>query len=65
MPVANYVATLRLTPITVGNHTFIEWWAEFDVTAGPPEAQVEGIGDGVFVPGFEALDRKLGTGRTS
>jgi hypothetical protein len=35
MPVANYVAGMRFTPITKGDSTFAEWWAEFDVTQGP------------------------------
>ena len=30
MGVDNYVATLKLTPVTDGNRTFAEWWAEFD-----------------------------------
>ncbi|MGH6610253.1 MAG: SRPBCC family protein, partial [Burkholderiaceae bacterium] len=30
MGVDNYVATLKLTPITDGNRTFAEWSAEFD-----------------------------------
>ncbi len=30
MGVENYVATLRLTPITDGDRTFCEWTAEFD-----------------------------------
>ena len=30
MGVENYVATLRLTPVTDGDQTFIEWTAEFD-----------------------------------
>jgi hypothetical protein len=30
MPVQHYRATLRLTPITDGNHAFVEWWATFD-----------------------------------
>ena len=30
MGVENYVATLKLTPVTDGNKTFAEWWAEFD-----------------------------------
>jgi len=59
MPVKNYVATFRLTPITVGNRTFAEWWADFDVTAGGEEAMAAQIGDGVFVAGFEALEKKL------
>ena len=52
-------ATFRLTPTTVGNHTFAEWWADFDVTAGGEEAMAAQIGDGVFVAGFEALEKKL------
>jgi len=59
MPVKNYVATVRLTRITVGERTFAEWWADFDVTSGPAEAMVAQIGDGVFVGGFEALQKKL------
>src|SRR5882724_9526646 len=30
MGVDNYVATLKLTPVTDGGRTFAEWWAEFD-----------------------------------
>src|SRR5207237_961197 len=30
MGVENYVATLRLTPVTDGDQTFLEWTAEFD-----------------------------------
>jgi uncharacterized protein YndB with AHSA1/START domain len=56
MPVANYVATMRFTPITAGNLTFAEWWAEFDVTQGPEADQVLDIGDNVFVAGFAALN---------
>ncbi|MGH6628194.1 MAG: SRPBCC family protein [Burkholderiales bacterium] len=59
MPVANYVATMRVTPITVGDRTFAEWWAEFDVTSGPERVQVSDIGDNVFVAGFAAMNGKL------
>jgi hypothetical protein len=59
MPVANYMATMRFTPITIGNHTFAEWWAVFDVTSGPPEVTAQDIGDNVFAGGFAALDNKL------
>ena len=56
MPVANYTATMRFTPITKGNLTFAEWWAEFDVTQGPDADTVADIGDNVFVAGFAALN---------
>jgi hypothetical protein len=31
LPVQNYVAEMRLKPVTEGNKTFGEWWAEYDV----------------------------------
>lgn len=31
LPVENYVAEMRLKPITEGGKTFGEWWAEYDV----------------------------------
>ena len=38
MEVENYVATLKLTPVTDGDRTFAEWSAEFDC---PPEREDE------------------------
>ncbi len=39
LPVQNYVAEMRLIPITEGNKTFGDWWAEYDV-ADKDAAQV-------------------------
>jgi hypothetical protein len=30
----HYKATLRVTPVTTTNHSFVEWWSDFDA---PPE----------------------------
>ena len=59
MPVDNYMAVMRFTPITVGDETFAEWWAVFDVTSGPPEVTAQEIGDNVFAVGFAALNAAL------
>ncbi len=59
MPVANYMAGMRFTPITMGDSTFAEWWAVFDVTAGPPQVTADDIGDNVFVVGFAAIGKML------
>jgi hypothetical protein len=59
MPVANYVATMRFTPITMGDKTLAEWWAEFDVTSGPEQATTSDIGDNVFVVGFASINALL------
>jgi Polyketide cyclase / dehydrase and lipid transport len=55
MGVENYVATLKLTPITDGNTTFAEWWAEFDPPAGKEKELAESIGQGVFQTAFNSL----------
>ncbi len=55
MGVDNYVATLKLTPITDGGRCFIEWSAEFDCAAGRERELSETIGQGVFQAGFDAL----------
>lgn len=59
MPVANYMAGMRFTPVTMGNDTFAEWWAVFDVTSGAPDVTAQDIGDNVFAVGFAALENKL------
>jgi hypothetical protein len=60
MGVANYVATLKLTPITDGNRCFAEWSAEFDCAPGREAELTQGIGTGVFQAGFDALKRHFG-----
>jgi hypothetical protein len=53
--VENYVATLKLTPVTDGNRTFAEWWAEFDCAAEREGELAQSIGQGVFQSGLDAL----------
>jgi hypothetical protein len=58
--VSNYLATLKLTPVTDGNQTFAEWSADFDCEPGREQALAQQIGQGVFQTGFDALKRQLG-----
>ena len=55
MGVDNYVATLKLTPVTDGNRTFAEWSAEFDCAPARERELAQSIGQGVFQVGFDAL----------
>ena len=57
MPIENYVATLRLTPVTDGEKSFIEWSADFDCAPDKESELVNGIGTNVFQGGFDALKR--------
>ena len=63
MGVDNYVATLKLTPITDGERTFAEWSAEFDCAEGRERELTQTIGQGVFQAGFDALKRHFGMRR--
>jgi hypothetical protein len=59
MPLSNYIATLKLTPITDGNRTFAEWSAEFDCDPSQERELAESIGQGVFQVGFDALKQRF------
>src|SRR5947208_10395084 len=58
--VSNYVATLKLTPVTDGNRSLAEWSAEFECEPGREASLAEHIGQGVFQGGFDALKRSFG-----
>jgi uncharacterized protein YndB with AHSA1/START domain len=63
MGVENYVATLKLTPVTDGSRCFAEWTAEFDC---PPEKEkdlAQLIGQVVFQGGFDGLKKRFAGGR--
>ncbi len=57
MPLTDYIATLRVTPITDGDRAFIEWTAEFECEDAVAGDLVDGIGSNVFQGGFDALKR--------
>ncbi len=59
MPLTDYIATLRLTPVTDGDRTFAEWTAEFDCAPEVAADLVSGIGLNVFQAGFDALKRQM------
>ncbi len=61
LDVDNYVAGLKLTPVTDGNHTFAEWTAEFETTSGTEQQMADQIGNSVFQAGFDALKIKWGS----
>ena len=59
MAVEDYVATLRLLPVTQGNKTFGEWSASFRSTEAREAELVDHIGRNVFLAGLVALQRRL------
>jgi hypothetical protein len=59
MPLTDYIATLRLTPVTDGDKTFVEWTAEFECAPELAADLVSGIGTNVFQAGFDSLKRQM------
>lgn len=60
MGVENYIATLRLIPITDGDRCFAEWSAEFDCAPGREQELVAHIGRNVFHAAFQSLKARFG-----
>lgn len=56
----NYVATLKLTPITDGGETFAEWSAEFDCASGREQELINLVGNDVFQEAFNSLKGRFG-----
>lgn len=58
LPVENYRATIRVTPVVDGDRAFVEWWATFDCAAGEREARTAFFST-AFAGWLESLRRSL------
>ncbi|NIA69417.1 SRPBCC family protein [Pelagibius litoralis] len=61
MGVENYIATLKLTPVTDGARSFAEWSAAFDCAPEREAELVAMIGKDVFQGGFDSLKSRFGS----
>ncbi len=55
----NYIATLKLIPVTDGNYTFAQWRANFNTTVEKEVEMANTISQDVFQAGFDALKEKF------
>ena len=53
--VDDYLATLRVTPVTDGKRSFVEWWTTFDCDRDRIDEWRRFFADEVFADGLEAL----------
>jgi hypothetical protein len=58
LPIRNFEATIRVTPVVNGDRAFVEWWATFDCAAEEHEARVTSLRD-AFAGWLESLRRTL------
>ena len=58
-PVKNYIATIRLMPVTHNDTTFAEWEAHFDEAPEDEGKYVKLISTEVFTAGWKALNARI------
>lgn len=62
IPLFNYVAHVRLFPVTDGDQTFWEWESKFDTRPGEESSMEKLVGDNIYTAGFEAIRAHMGLG---
>ncbi|MEZ5925479.1 MAG: SRPBCC family protein [Hyphomicrobiaceae bacterium] len=60
VPLFNYVAHVRLLPVTDGDGTFWHWESRFDTPAGREEELRNMVGEQIYQSGFDAIRGELG-----
>jgi hypothetical protein len=58
--VDNYLATIRVTPVTDGGGSFVEWWTVFDCNRDEQAHWTAFFANEVFQGGFDALKSHFG-----
>jgi hypothetical protein len=61
VPLFNYVAHVRLAPVTDGDETFLEWRCSFTTRKGEEAEMTRMVGEDIYDAGFAALRAQLGT----
>ena len=60
IPLFNYVAHVRLLPVTDDNTTLWEWESRFDTPAGRNQELADLVGNDIYVAGFKAVAEFMG-----
>ncbi|MCY4541357.1 MAG: SRPBCC family protein [Rhodobacteraceae bacterium] len=59
IPLFNYVAHVRLFPVTDGDQTFWQWESSFDTPAGQGGRLASMVGEDIYMAGFAAIRQHL------
>jgi len=62
IPLLNYVAHVRLAPVTDVDHTYWHWESRFDTPAGREAELARMVGDDIYGGGFAAIRDYLARG---
>lgn len=59
-PIRSYVSTIRVTPVTIGGQSFVEWSCDYDADAGDETKLSEIFVQDVYTSGIAALASYFG-----
>ena len=65
IPLLNYVAHVRLVPVTDGDLTFWHWESRFDTPPGREEELKKQVGEQIYERGFQAVREFMGLQSTA
>lgn len=60
VPLLNYVAHVRLAPVTDGDRTFWHWESRFDTPPGREAELARTVGEDIYEGGFRAIRAHMG-----
>ena len=60
VPLLNYVANVRLAPVTDGDWTFWHWESRFDTPAGRERELGQMVSENIYQSGFDAIRAHMG-----
>lgn len=60
VPLLNYVAHVRLLPVTDGDRTFWHWECRFDTPEGREQELKQMVSENIYQSGFDAIRAHLG-----
>jgi len=63
LPVRSYISMMTAQPVTLTDHTYIEWSSRFDCDEADGDKVTAAVRDGVLVPGLKALEQRFGLAR--
>jgi hypothetical protein len=60
VPLLNYVAHVRLAPVTDGDRTFWQWESRFDTPKGQEKELHDMVAENIYQTGFDAVRAHMG-----
>lgn len=61
LQVRAYISTMTAWPVSLSDHTYVEWSSRFDCDEADEDKTISQVRDGVLTPGLRALKQRFGS----